>query len=181
MSIRRAKSVVFSKPVRSNTTEHHRRIISDPYESDSDVSFVAERTCAVEFPTLLDKVSDGAAGLQHFGQSLVLNANHAIRTFVASDTEGSDQDRNGSAARRARRSRKKAISAIIGTCAASLKKVAEEVDTCNPEGLGHLVHSDDESWVSSVDERPKRRFHRNKKVASEATPHGEIIFMLFLD
>eukprot|EP00578_Thalassiosira_sp_NH16_P007882 CAMPEP_0181122860 /NCGR_PEP_ID=MMETSP1071-20121207/25552_1 /TAXON_ID=35127 /ORGANISM="Thalassiosira sp., Strain NH16" /LENGTH=435 /DNA_ID=CAMNT_0023207885 /DNA_START=106 /DNA_END=1413 /DNA_ORIENTATION=+ len=151
-----------------------RKIISNPYDSDSDVSFVHQygtKKCAIKSPTLLDNLSNNATDLQTFGQKIALRANHAIQTFVASDADGSDEyDSDCDSRQRARRARRKAMNLILdkaSLCAANLQNVAHEVpEACmsaNP-CLG-LARDDDES---SLDE-PRRR-SRKKKV-SEARPH----------
>ncbi|KAL7525370.1 hypothetical protein ACHAXR_000977, partial [Thalassiosira sp. AJA248-18] len=157
----------------SNTTR--RKIICNPYDSDSDISFAGVKKSTVTRPTLslllLDKISSNATELQCYGQRLALQANYAIQTFVASDSEESD-GHGSDDSRRARR--KRAMRLLLdqaGRCAASLRTVADEVpEACMSANPCLALIRDGDEYSSSDDERPRRRT-RKKKKASEARPH----------
>ena len=152
-----------------------RRIVSCPYDSDSDVSFVqpyASKKCVVKASSLLDRIHNNASNIHTFGRRLALNYTNAIQTFVAceddDDSRDSEDDDDSSQARRTRR-RRKAMNMILeeaidqaGRCGAKLSSVVPEA--ANP---CLVPRDDDESSVEA--QEPKRRYQ--KKIASEARPH----------
>lgn len=140
-------------------SEGDRRMTKGPHDSTMDASFVLpcdDKKCAVHLPALIDTISTNA---NHFGHSFALRANHAIQTFIASNTESSGEDSDAS--RTTSHARK--VLLLIEKAG----RYAADVNPCS--GL----IQDEEGYSSSKDSRHKHTRHMRKTKASEAKPRGK--------
>ena len=178
------------------------RIVCSPYDSDNEDEFVratSPNNSSFIFPpsdrkkarargggskriTFLDEISRNASGIQSFGQSMAVHANHTLQRLVAPEThdgkiDGYDSDDDS---QRLRRKSKLDLLMMKALDKADMYATA----LCNQGCIGTLCgedeYSDDDSW-SSFEEVKSRRERRSrtkkskrmKKPASSAVPYGD--------
>ena len=179
------------------------RIVYSPYDSDHGDEFVgatspnsllihpmSERQKArarggSKNITFLDEISRNAAGLQSFGQSMAVHANHTLQRLVAPEEEESDGYDSDDSHRRWRKSKLDLL--MVKALDGADRYATALCNGCigaNANGFicGEDDYSSDSSWSSFEEVRPRRerrsrttttKKKKKKKQASSAVPYDD--------
>ncbi len=133
--------------------------------------------------TFLDEISRNASGIQRFGQSMAVHANHTLQRLVAPETEDGEIDGYDSDEDSQRIWRKSKLDLLMVKALDKADMYASAL--CNQGCIGTIYgeeYSDDDSWSSfeEVKSRRERRIRcrtkksrKTKKPASSAVPYGD--------
>lgn len=175
------------------------RIVCSPYDSDNEDGLTSPNNSSFIFPpserkkarargggsriTFLDEISRNASGIQRFGQSMAVHANHTLQRLVAPENEDGEIDGYDSDEDSQRLWRKSKLDLLVVKALDKADMYASAL--CNQGCIGNgfiYGDSDDDSWSSfeEVMSRRERRSRsrsrtkksrRTKKPASTAVPY----------
>lgn len=178
------------------------RIVCSPYDSDNEDGFMGATSpdnSSFIFPpsdrkkartrgrggskriTFLDEISRNASGIQRFGQSMAVHANHTLQRLIAPETEDSDIDGYDSDEVSQRVWRKSKLDLLMVKALDKADMYASALCNQGCIGLYGEEYSDDDSWSSFEEVRSRRerrsrsrtrKSRRTKKPASTAVPYA---------